>query len=193
MTWKLWLDDQADDPERPARQTPEGYLTARSAQEAIKLAEEHGLPAVMDLDHDLGSSDTMEFIRALVRLYPDGPVPEYTIHSENPVGRTNITAYLESWKKTLESPIPTLHGFIRDAAILSHVHGHEITATFSITAEEWTKINTFREEHKALHKGHGGAIGGRFSYSFTPTTLFTVIRCECACGAHVDATDYSGV
>jgi hypothetical protein len=102
MTWKLWLDDQLDDPERPRRHTPDGFVGARSTEEAKELVLARGLPSFMDLDHDLGGDDkVMGFLRWLSDMYPDGPVPEYLIHSENPEGRKNIQAFLSSWKRSL--------------------------------------------------------------------------------------------
>ena len=57
MSWKLWLDDQADemllDEGVILRPTPEGFITAHSSQEAIKLVRKNGPPEFMDLDCDL--------------------------------------------------------------------------------------------------------------------------------------------
>lgn len=35
-----------------------------------------------------------------------------------------------------------------------------------------------------------GAIGGKFSYCFTPTGIGTGLVVSCVCGARLDATDY---
>jgi hypothetical protein len=99
---KLWIDDQLDDPNTPNRHTPEGFLGARSTDEAITLVEQHGLPEFMDLDHDLGGDDrVMIFLRWLSDRYPEGPVPKYRVHSENCVGRPAIESYMSSWVKSL--------------------------------------------------------------------------------------------
>jgi hypothetical protein len=37
---------------------------------------------------------------------------------------------------------------------------------------------------------YAGAIGGRWTYSFTPTGLGTVIKIRCGCGAECDLTNY---
>lgn len=101
-TWKLWLDDQLDDPATPGRHVPAGFIGARSSLEAMKLVELHGLPTFMDLDHDLGGEDTtMEFLHWLAEKYPKGPVPKFVVHSANGEGRKSIDAYLGSWKKSL--------------------------------------------------------------------------------------------
>lgn len=102
MTWKLWVDDQLDDPETPVRHTPEGYFGARSSEEAKALVLAKGPPTHMDLDHDLGETDRiMDFLAWLSNEYPDGPVPSYWVHSRNPVAAKNVEAYLASWKKSL--------------------------------------------------------------------------------------------
>lgn len=35
-----------------------------------------------------------------------------------------------------------------------------------------------------------GAIGGRYTYSFTPTSIGTICMIKCACGQKFDATKY---
>ncbi len=192
MTWKLWLDDQLDDPATPARHTPEGFVGAKSSEEALTLIHERGLPSFMDLDHDLGGDDTvMRFLHQLTGLHPEGPIPEYRMHTENVVGAKSIEAFLRSWKKSLS--LPTLSGYVRPEDILSFVYGGSVAAVFTFDSDAATKIRAFKEEHNKLHKGRDGAIGGRFTFSFTPTTLFTRVDSTCACGAEIDVTDYGSV
>lgn len=103
MTWKLWLDDQHADPDAPARHTPAGFQAAGSTAEAVALVATLGMPAFIDFDHDLGESDdAMRFLRWLANDYPGGPIPEWGVHSANPVGRANIESFLRSWKRSLE-------------------------------------------------------------------------------------------
>ena len=40
MTWKLWLDDQLDDPETPVRHIPEGWTGAKTSSDFKKLIED---------------------------------------------------------------------------------------------------------------------------------------------------------
>ena len=47
---------------------------------------------------------------------------------------------------------------------------------------EGCKLQDFTEQ---------GAIGGRISYTFTPTSVGCAIEVKCACGASCDVTDYS--
>lgn len=93
--WKLYLDDVRT-PVCPL------YKVARSSSEALALCKEYGMPHYMSLDHDLGGEDTtMVFLKGLYAMFPTGPIPDYWVHSANPVGKENIISYLESWKKSL--------------------------------------------------------------------------------------------
>jgi hypothetical protein len=52
-------------------------------------------------------------------------------------------------------------------------------------------VFTFISKHNKKHGVKSGAIGGRYSYIFTPTSLGTVSRVKCcACQAEIDLTDY---
>jgi hypothetical protein len=54
------------------------------------------------------------------------------------------------------------------------------------------EITEFREwqigHRKDCPVDNVGAIGGRFTYSFTPTGLGDIIRIKCACGEELDLT-----
>jgi len=59
---------------------------------------------------------------------------------------------------------------------------------FALTKEQSEKLN---EWAKALKNGPTGAIGGRFTYSFTPTSLGTIVKVKCGLtNEEVDLTDY---
>lgn len=98
MTWKLYLDDLRTPP------ASEGWVICRSSREALETIRTLGMPYLLDLDHDLGGDDTaMKFLTILVNdiWNTDEPVPEYQIHSQNPVGILNIHAFMLSWKKSV--------------------------------------------------------------------------------------------
>jgi hypothetical protein len=105
MSWRLWLDDDLNDPERPERLVPEGFLGARTSGEAKALVLEHGIPEYMDLDFDLGmvdgQKDTAEnFLRWLADNYYETP-PEHHVHSRNNQGAPWIESWMSSWRRSL--------------------------------------------------------------------------------------------
>lgn len=101
MTWKLFLDDERE-PDRP------GWTVIRSTPMAVvTIVQRNRLPSTMSLDHDLGEGDdTMRFLKELYHLWEKWGadpklIPEYQVHSANPVGARNIVSYMESWKKSV--------------------------------------------------------------------------------------------
>lgn len=184
--WKLWLDDQLDDPETPERHTPDRFLGARSTEEAQKLVTEHGMPWTMDLDHDLGETDrTMDFLKWLQERYPNGPVPHTRVHSRNPEGTLNILAFTNSWRRSLDSWSNTPED------VLHRHYGQPVGRVFLLGVQENDKTKVFVNEHDILHAAQGsGAIGGRYTYEFCPTSIGIVEAVVCACGARCDVTDY---
>lgn len=185
INWKLWLDDQLDDPETPERHTPERFKGARSTEEAKALVVEHGMPWTMDLDHDLGEGDrTMDFLKWLQERYPNGPVPITSVHSKNPEGALNILSFVSSWRRSLDSYLDS------PEAVLHRHYGNPVGSVFILGVEENDKMKVFKNDHDQRHTGGGGAIGGRYTYEFTPTSIGTVQRILCACGESCDVTDY---
>jgi len=65
---------------------------------------------------------------------------------------------------------------------------------FKLTDEELKKFGEWRDEHEKTCKlvlpENQTAIGGRLTFSFTPTSLANVVKIECACGVKIDITDY---
>ncbi len=99
--WKLWLDDQYDDCETPFRHPPQDFISAKSSKEAITLTRLFGIPEFISFDHDLGDGDdAMVYINWLTDNLYDAVVPEYVVHSANPVGKDNIISKMDSWKKS---------------------------------------------------------------------------------------------
>jgi hypothetical protein len=107
MDWKLWLDDQHDEPDMPFRHPPEGFVPAKTVAEAQTLITINGMPSFIDFDHDLGDGhDAPELIKWMVSFgqdYNDGYneviIPEYNVHSANPAGKLTIISLMETWKK----------------------------------------------------------------------------------------------
>ena len=114
MVWKLWLDDVRNPEvfltsfyEQDFR--VEKYVWAMTVDQAIYYTKLHGAPNFMALDHDLGydpslmrTRTAMEYLHWLVNRYPDS-CPKYRCHSSNPEAAKNMVAFMESWKKSLES------------------------------------------------------------------------------------------
>ncbi len=91
--WALYLDD-----DKETRIHPKHYRRAYTSAQAIEFVKEYGKPYMMRLDHDLGDDDTtMEFLKWMAEN-SSLDIP-YIIHSENPIGRQNITSFIESWKR----------------------------------------------------------------------------------------------
>lgn len=99
MTWKLFLDDVRDSPD------DDGWTIARSTAVAIQKILVRGMPKKLSLDHDLGGDDdAMRFLKELYFIWEEKgsdpeTIPDYVVHSENPVGTQNIISYMETWKK----------------------------------------------------------------------------------------------
>lgn len=66
--------------------------------------------------------------------------------------------------------------------------------TFTIEPEQVERIREWKRQHEAeKHNGsqYAGAIGGRYTYEFTPTSIGTFGRIRCGCGEHFDYDDGS--
>lgn len=70
------------------------------------------------------------------------------------------------------------------------------TPLFGACAEQLDAFNKWKALHDATHIPEGrktrpiGAIGGAYTWEFTPTSLGTVTVVRCACGEGIDVTDY---
>lgn len=85
---KIWVDD--------IREAPEGYVWARSVDEAIDAIRRAGIEGkeieLLDLDHDAGDyyKDGGDYIRVLDFLEGKPFHGSVRIHSANVVGRENM-------------------------------------------------------------------------------------------------------
>lgn len=92
---KIWVDD--------LRPVPEGYLGAKSVNQAIALIEaaerDHVKIEVIDLDHDLGdfASDGGDAIKLLDYLAENEKFYPIEIHTMNPVGRANMVRLIRRY------------------------------------------------------------------------------------------------
>ncbi len=62
---------------------------------------------------------------------------------------------------------------------------------FEIPKECVERVNAFIEQEEKKTKGHYGAIGGGYTYSFIPTGLGVIFKVKNnLTGAEIDLTDY---
>jgi hypothetical protein len=68
--------------------------------------------------------------------------------------------------------------------------------TFELDEKETKEFKEWDENHKNTCK-YGdpmkqGAIGGRLTFSFTPTSIGCLVKIQCACGEEKDLTNTEG-
>lgn len=80
-------------------------MVIRSYREAVLYIKEHGLPAMISFDHDLGLEESgYDIAKWIVEQILDGNLDlpkefSYTVHSANPVGKRNIEALFNNFTK----------------------------------------------------------------------------------------------
>lgn len=91
---KLYLDD--------LRMIPEGFFCVRSYAEFVIFIKINGLPDFISFDHDLGLEESgFDCAKWLVDYCLDynKKLPDFKVHSQNPVGKQNIESLLNNFKK----------------------------------------------------------------------------------------------
>jgi hypothetical protein len=58
---------------------------------------------------------------------------------------------------------------------------------FTLTEAEYKRFFDWAQQFKGSNPG---AIGGMFTFSFTPTTIGTIVTVKHSSGAEIDLTDY---
>lgn len=91
MTVKLWIDD--------LRTPPEGYVWAKTSQDAIDYLSGDQYFNLVSFDHDLGGDDTSRLVVDWMRdnLDVDEWPRHINVHSANPVGVRNLIADLRDY------------------------------------------------------------------------------------------------
>lgn len=90
---KIYLDD--------VRTIPEGFIGLRSFTEFITYIEANGLPDFISFDHDLGLQESgYDCAKWLVAYCLDNEMelPDFVVHSQNPVGKQNIASLLSNFR-----------------------------------------------------------------------------------------------
>lgn len=78
------------------------WIYIRSYDQFVAYITQHGVPAVVSFDHDLGLGETgYDCAKWLAWYCLDNaqPIPDFYVHSQNPVGSKNITEYLKNARK----------------------------------------------------------------------------------------------
>ena len=85
--------------------TPEGFERVYSYEEFVAYLQHYELPDFISFDHDLGEDlSGYDCAKYLVEycLVHQLPLPNYKVHSPNPVGKANIEQLLANFKKNIE-------------------------------------------------------------------------------------------
>lgn len=99
MSYKMFLDDER-------HPIIDDYIIVRSFEEATKHIAINGLPEFITFDHDLGiGKNGFDVAKWIIDYCLDNGIyklPEWHVHSQNPVGAKNIRDILMSAEKHLE-------------------------------------------------------------------------------------------
>ena len=136
MSYYLFLDDERFPNQVTWIQLPqvEYWVIVRNYDEFVKVISERGLPKHISFDHDLGESAYSEYRRAMFvdndRVFKYNNIkektgyhaakwlidycidnelktfPTFTVHSMNPIGKTNIVSLISSYLRSCgQNPI----------------------------------------------------------------------------------------
>lgn len=62
-----------------------------------------------------------------------------------------------------------------------------------LTSKQIEEFKTWDSYHKHSCDWLKSSIGGRLTFSFTPTELGTIIKVTCACGESLNLTEYENL
>lgn len=107
----LWLDDERD----PVDERWHGYFPVvgpnvvwlKTYGAFVDWITDHGLPAAICFDHDLGENESgFDAAKWLIEycLTHEQPLPKWSIQSANPIGRENIASLLTSFERFTREP-----------------------------------------------------------------------------------------
>lgn len=83
------------------------WVIVRSYEEFVKYIETHGLPQRVSFDHDLSDFnkdvemtgyDCCKWLCEFC-IDNDKKLPNYLVHTQNPIGKQNILSYIKNCKK----------------------------------------------------------------------------------------------
>lgn len=122
----LYLDDVRQPSQTYSQTEDKEWVIVRSYDEFVDHIQKHGLPKFVSFDHDLADEHYRKSMydpdKHYSKYYTDGTfkektgrecakwlveycieksldLPEFNVHSANPIGRENIRSLLESYQK----------------------------------------------------------------------------------------------
>ena len=100
--------------------------------------------------------------------------------------------HLSQENKELKSGVFATN-YVQEALANAEKIRNEYRLGFPMTEEEVQKAEKWMKEHdESAHNGKSsGAIGGRYTYEFTPTSIGVFCGLRCSCGASVTLTDFN--
>jgi|688.fasta_scaffold349784_2 hypothetical protein len=118
-TYNLFLDDIRNPKDcclympNPKFYSDNQFVIVRNYDEFVNFIKKNGLPNIISFDHDLSDIDYstpecektgMDCAKWLVDycMNTGKDIPDYIIHSMNPVGGKNIFMYLDNYRKFQE-------------------------------------------------------------------------------------------
>lgn len=100
----LWLDDLRD-PQLYLSEKDYDVVWVKSFEEFTTWITLNGVPEYVSFDHDLGEGlsgyDAVKFLASYCEKL-ERRLPKCTIHSANPVGRTNIQSVIDTYNKVFD-------------------------------------------------------------------------------------------
>lgn len=102
MTWNLFIDDERFPPSDGRE-----WVIARDGSQVVDEMLNRGMPSYISFDHDLGpnSGTGYDIVKLLVDVDMRTTEEQYRfpqdfdfyVHSQNPIGKTNIESYLKNY------------------------------------------------------------------------------------------------
>ena len=98
--------------------------------------------------------------------------------------------HLSQENKELKSGVFATN-YVQEAMANAEKIRNEYRLGFPMTEEEVQKAEKWIKEHnESAHKGESfGAIGGQYTYEFTPTSIGVLCGLRCTCGAKITLTN----
>lgn len=103
MTWNLFIDDERFPPDDGRE-----WIICRNKMQVIAAISDHGgvAPSFISFDHDLGENEPTGYDilvwmidKELSKIITIPDDLDFYVHSQNPIGKTNIEGLLNNYMK----------------------------------------------------------------------------------------------